>query len=124
MTERVEWSGWVLEGRKLLAPRKIVLSPQESRVLRVLIEAKGRPVSLEDLADRANVSSKDSTVRSIVNAIRPAVGRGAIASKRFVGYWVVSARAGRGPGRDPIDDLVKNLKDALAAAKALRRTMS
>lgn len=117
-----EWSGWKLDGRRLEAPRRMMLSPQESRILSVLIAARGKPVVVEDVAARAGISSKDSTVRSIVNALRAAVGKDAIASRRFVGYWLRSVRPGRGPSTDALDDVVKLLTDALAAAKALRKT--
>lgn len=122
-TERgvTEWSGWVLSGQNLEAPRKIRLSPSESRILRVLLEARGKVVSAEDLRERAKIRGKTATARSFVDHLRAAVGRDSIPWRRNAGYRIVSARPGRGPAIDPLADLVKLLTAALASAKALNR---
>lgn len=119
---KIEWSGWQLEGRELEAPRKVRLSPGEASVLRTLIAAKGQPVSLETIKSLAAMKSKVSTVRSVVNTLRAAVGQEFVLARRNVGYRVVSVRPGRGPSPDPIDDLIKKLRASLSAAIALKRT--
>lgn len=117
--ETVEWSGWRLAGQNLEAPRKVRLAPSEARILRVLIAAKGKLLSADDVRERAKLKNNAGS-RSTITSLRGAVGKDSIRWRRNAGYWLVSARYGRGPSTDPLDALIKNLSDALASAKALR----
>lgn len=122
--ERKEWSGWVLVGQQLEAPRKMRLSPSEARLLGVLLDARGKVVSAIELRTRAKIRGKTVTARSLIDNLRSAVGRDSIPWRRNAGFRIVPARVGRGPSHDPLSELVKTLTAALATAKALKRQMA
>lgn len=88
-----EFAGIELDMSKLLVRREkefaYSIDPAEAKMLRVLLAARGRVVSSEDLAVAAFPhGAKDNTVAVYVGRLRKIVGRAAIVKVRESGYYV------------------------------------
>lgn len=123
MSDAIEWGGWALDGKLLTAPRRAWLRLSEARLLRALMLAKGKYVSPAALME-ATAQPTLVTMRTKIATLRDAVGKESLEMSRDDGYRLLPAYARFGTTVDPIDDLVKKLTDALAAAKRVQTTIN
>lgn len=136
----IKWSGWELSGVLLIKPRRVRLAPAEARILRALMTHRLQQAKLgqgnygkengptvkhlapNDLRTVAEIRSLDS-LRSWVSNLRDAVGRNAIITERGLGYLLRPVNDRHAATASPIDELVLNLMNALAAAKRLQKSI-
>lgn len=122
MTERLEWGGWALEGKLVTKPKRIWLRVSEATILSALLKAKGKYVLPQDLHSVACRGGTLQTMRTKMATLRDAIGRKSIFTSRDYGYRLQRADDGHGNVRDPLDEMIENMTNALEAAKRLRHT--
>lgn len=129
MSMRLKWSGWEIQGSLLLTPRRVRLNPAELRIFTVLLKSRlrqqpGQPqhfIPAQELRAAASMGSVE-TLRSWVSNLRDAIGRDAIETSRKQGYLLLPASGNRND-QAPIDQIVRNLTNALAEAKRLQKSI-
>lgn len=119
----IEWGGWRLEGKLLVKPRRSWLRESEARIMAVLLRLKGKYILPADLHVASSTGSGSlQTMRTKVATLRDVIGRKSIFMSRDYGYRLQRADDGHGHVRDPLDELIDDLTNALAAAKRLKHT--
>jgi hypothetical protein len=120
----IEWGGWRLEGKLLVKPRRSWLRESEAKIMAVLLRLKGKYILSVDLHAASSGAGSGSlqTMRTKVSTLRDVIGRKSVFLSRDYGYRLLRADDGHGNTRDPLDELIENLTNALAAAKRMKHT--
>lgn len=121
-TNTYEWGGWELTNNYVIRPQRILLRKSEARILAVLMQHRGNYVDKIALHAATMKGGHLNTMYSIISTLRDAIGRTAVFTSREYGYKLLRATDTHGNVRDPLDEMIENLENALAAAKRLKHT--